>query len=306
MNRRFSNRQTVLFMVVLSFVCALILSALASSLRVPKEQAKELDRSRQMLLSARIYDSVGDYFQIRQDDHYTPAKCTDNGRLIPGTEEDHPTQAEVLAVYRARIRPILIDTHGAITTFAKAGINEQEYISSHKKSGYANLPLKLAYEILSNPVPGAPSQEVEGYVIPVSGFGLWDAIYGYIAIRPDGSTVIGISWYDQKETPGLGANIAEPSWQSQFPGKQIFQANLAGKVDFAKGYVGLTVVRGKVKEVIGENPKAWSAVDGMSGATLTGNGVMKAYNDSLTPYRPFLLRLHEAYLKTHPEGGSAA
>jgi Na+-transporting NADH:ubiquinone oxidoreductase subunit C len=287
-NRSFSNKDTLLFMLVLSFACAFILSVLASSLQVPKEEAKELDRSRQMLLSTRIYNAVGDYFQLKEGNSYIPAKCLDSGKLGPGTTNDHPSTAEILAVYHARIRPVLIDSQGNVTTFAKAGINEEEYVAKNKKKGYAQLPLKLAYEILSN-----SGQEVEGYVIPISGFGLWDAIYGYIAIAPDGNTVIGISWYEQKETPGLGANIAEADWQSQFPDKKIFQADSSGKIDVHKSSLGLTVVRGKVKEVIGDNPKSWSAVDGMSGATLTGNGVSKAYKDSLEPYRPFLIRLYE-------------
>jgi Na+-transporting NADH:ubiquinone oxidoreductase subunit C len=110
-------------------------------------------------------------------------------------------------------------------------------------------------------------------VIPVNGFGLWDAIYGYLALDPNGDTVIGITWYDQKETPGLGANISETSWQSLFPGKVIFQESPDGSTDFKTAQLGITVVRGKVSEVYGDSPKAKSAVDGMAGATLTGNGV---------------------------------
>ena len=106
------------------------------------------------------------------------------------------------------MKPILVDDRGEITTFEQAHINQAEYIQKNKKKGYANLPLKLAYEIMPNPDPLSKVSAVpEGYIIPVSGFGLWDYIYGYIAIKPDGDEVIGISWYEQKETPGLGANI---------------------------------------------------------------------------------------------------
>ena len=103
-------------------------------------------------------------------------------------------------------------------------------------------------------------------------------------------TIIGISWYDQKETPGLGANIAEAplaefiSWQafiSRVPG---------GTTDFETAPLGITVVKGKVSDVLGDSPKAKSAVDGMAGATLTGNGVTDAYRDVLAQYRPFLIK----------------
>ena len=57
--------------------------------------------------------------------------------------------------------------------------------------------------------------------------------------------------------------------------------------------LGITVVKGKVSEVLGNSPKALSAVDGMAGATLTGNGVTNASRDVLAAYRPFLMHLHD-------------
>ena len=70
-----------------------------------------------------------------------------------------------------------------------------------------------------------PSPEIlpYGYVIPINGYGLWDAIYGYLGLETDANTVLGMTWYDQKETPGLGGNIALPQWQEQFKNKVIFQ-----------------------------------------------------------------------------------
>src|SRR5690606_10592622 len=129
-----------------------------------------------------------------------------------------------------------------------------------------------------------------GYVIPVNGYGLWDAIYGYLAIEPNGETVIGTSWYDQKETPGLGANIADAEWQDLFPGKLIFQPRANGEVDPATAPIGIVVVKGRVSEVLGDAPKAKNAVDGMPGATLTGNGVTDAYRFVLNAYRPFFVK----------------
>lgn len=294
-----SNGATIGFMVALSIVCALILSLLASALQKPKEIAKDLDRSKQMMIAAQILNPNG-YFQIQDaSGAYIPAKFSKNGVLIPGNKEDIPSREELLEVYQKRLKPFLIDRQGKRTTFEKEKINENDYLTAYRKKGYYTQPLMLIYEILPN-LPSDQSASVkessaEGYVIPINGYGLWDAIYGYLAIEPDGNTVIGISWYDQKETPGLGANIAEPSWQSLFPGKRIFQESPDGKTDFKTAPLGITVVRGKVSEVLGKNPKAASAVDGMAGATLTGNGVTQAYKDVLNPYRPFLIKLHQEY-----------
>ena len=90
--------------------------------------------------------------------------------------------------------------------------------------------------------------------------------------------MIGTTWYDQKETPGLGAEIASNAWQKQFAGKSILN----------NGSIGIVVAKGKAK--------ADNAVDGLPGATLTGEGVTKAYRTSLTPYRALLEKMKKGSL----------
>lgn len=298
------SRKTISFMVILSFICALILSVLASALKEPQETAKDLDRSTQMLIAARII-SPYNFFQIQDEKgEFVPAKYTKGGILVP-SDGVHiaPSGAEILEVYNVRIKSFLVDKEGKATTFKEAGIDESKYLADYKKKGYYLEPLKLIYEILPNPKADAKDEKAkpDGYVIPVNGMGLWDAIYGYLAIKPDGNTVIGISWYDQKETPGLGAIIAEADWQKQFPGKHIFQEGPDGKTDFKTAPLGITVVKGKVNEVLGTSPKALSAVDGMAGATLTGNGVTDGYRDVLAAYKPFLLKINQENSKESGE-----
>lgn len=290
-----SNSRTILFMVTLSFVCALILSVLASVLAVPKETAKDLDRSKQMMIAAKILSHQGSFLMQNAEGKYIPAKMESNGSLVPGSEENIATQAQLLEVYKKRLIPLLVDDQGNATTFEKAKINEDQYLADYKKTGYYKQSLKLLYKILpASAIAEKSTEQLKpiGYVIPVNGYGLWDAIYGYLAIKPDGDTVIGISWYDQKETPGLGANISEADWQSLFPGKDIFQPSATGKTDFKTAPLGIVVVKGKVSDILGDSPKAKSAVDGMAGATLTGNGVTDAYRDVLAAYRPFLIKIN--------------
>jgi len=248
-----------------------------------------------MLIAARIISPFG-YFQVLNDKgEIVPAKYMKGPFLEPTESHIIPSRDQILEIYRNRIEAFLVNDQGAATTFQAAGIDEQRYVQDFRKSGYYKEPLKLIYRIYANPkddaTQNASERSIEGYVIPVNGMGLWDAIYGYLAIKTNGDSVIGISWYDQKETPGLGANIAEPEWQSQFPGKVIFQESADGKTDFKTAPLGITVVKGKVSEILGNSPKARSAVDGMSGATLTGNGVADAYRNVLAAYRPFLMDL---------------
>lgn len=312
---RFTNSYTMWFMVALSVICALILSLLASALAKPQEVAQDLDRSKQMMIAAKMLDHQGHFLlpapapaSEDSESGYEFARYAD-GKLVPGSESDFATNQQLLDIYRAFLIPRLVDSKGQITTFEAAKIDYNDYIRDFKKVGYYRQAGKLFYEIL--PSSGATEGEgagadkggsagggdsekkAIGYVIPVNGFGLWDAIYGYIAIKPDGKTVIGVSWYDQKETPGLGANIAEEAWQAHFPGKLIFQPSGDNSLDMKSAPVGIVVVRGRVSDVLGSAPKARSAVDGMAGATLTGNGVTDAYRLVLEQYRPFFLKLNK-------------
>lgn len=279
-----------MFITALSLICAIILSIMASALAPAQEKAKELDRSEQMMIAAKLLSIKGYFLLENEKGEYVPAKYAADGLVEPGNEHDLATSDQILAVYNKRIKAMLVTKDGDLTSFEKEGINLNSYVADFQKTGYYKQPLMLIYEVL-------PNQAEEGspvaYVVPVNGFGLWDAIYGYLAIKPDGDTVIGTTWYDQKETPGLGANISEWEWQEQFLGKLIFQPSPNGTTDFKSAPLGITVVKGRVSEVYADTPKAKSAVDGMPGATLTGTGVTLAYKDVLAPYRPFLIKINK-------------
>ncbi len=287
-----SSKYTLLFMIALSFVCAIILATLASALARPQDVAKELYRSKQMLVAAQLYNQdLGNFTVQNAQGQTVPAKF-ENDNLLPTDQIIPATQDQILELYRLRFAPVLVDEKGDLTTFEKARLEPNQYLNDHRKTGYYRLPLKLLY-VIYNSGPDAPDRQIIGYIVPVNGYGLWDAIYGYLALKPDGVTVIGISWYDHKETPGLGAEIAATAWQKQFPGKKIVQESADGAIDVAKNPIGLVVVKGRVAEVLGDSPKAKSAVDGIAGSTLTGNGVTEAYRDVLQAYRPFFIKAHQ-------------
>ena len=97
------------------------------------------------------------------------------------------------------------------------------------------------------------------YVVPVYGMGLWGPIWGYIAVNEDGNTVYGAFFNHDSETAGLGADIKDSKeWQDKFIGKKIYGAD---------GTPALKVVKSSDLK----NPE--SEVDGITGATLTSNGV---------------------------------
>lgn len=98
------------------------------------------------------------------------------------------------------------------------------------------------------------------YILPVFGNGLWDKIWGYVAIESDLNTIAGVSMDHKSETPGLGAEIKDnpEKYDDPFIGKTIYDSN--------NNYVSIRMVKGGIKEPEHE-------IDGISGATITSDGV---------------------------------
>lgn len=110
------------------------------------------------------------------------------------------------------------------------------------------------------------------YIFPVYGAGLWGSIWGYIALNADKQTVYGTYFSHASETPGLGAEIASEAFQSRFQGKQVLEG----------GKVALGVVKN------GQANGSSTKVDGVSGGTLTSNGVNDMIQKCLANYVNFL------------------
>jgi len=116
--------------------------------------------------------------------------------------------------------------------------------------------------------------KIRGYVLPVSGKGLWSTIKGFFAVGPDKNTVLGITFYEHGETPGLGGEIEKDWFTVQFPGKKIFDSNHTLR--------SITIAKGK-STTTGDYH-----VDGISGATLTTKGVNDFLLRNLKKYEKFL------------------
>ncbi len=109
--------------------------------------------------------------------------------------------------------------------------------------------------------------EIAGYAVPVEGKGFWDTIKGIIGVAPDHETITALAFYEQKETPGLGARIAEPDFCDQFIGRKIASG--------AKP-IGIRSVGETLKE---------NQVHAITGATQTCVRLEKLVNDDLTQWR---------------------
>ena len=125
----------------------------------------------------------------------------------------------------------------------------------------------------------SPESGEKYYVMPLRGNGLWGAVWGYLSLKSDLETVYGVKFDHESETPGLGAEITTDWFQSQFPGKAVFNE---------ENEVALTVLKGRGNQ-LGEY-----TVDGISGATITGNGVDDMLKEDLASYTAYFKTLKKS------------
>ncbi len=102
--------------------------------------------------------------------------------------------------------------------------------------------------------------EIKALILPVEGKGLWSTLRGFIALAPDTTTVMGLTFYSHAETPGLGGEVDNPKWKALWPGRKVFDEAWKPKLEVVKGQAGPAA----------DDPYR---VDGLSGATLTSRGV---------------------------------
>lgn len=104
------------------------------------------------------------------------------------------------------------------------------------------------------------TNELDLIVLPVEGKGLWSTLYGFLALDKDCTTVRGITFYSHGETPGLGGEVDNKTWKGRWKGRKAFDEDWKPVIKVIKGPA----------DPPGEAPHE---VDGLSGATLTSNGV---------------------------------
>ena len=184
------------------------------------------------------------------------------------------TQEEILNLYKARVKSVVVDIEGEIiSTDAKGNPLIAEKVNAQKNHKIAREDrLYPIYMILNESDPNV----VEAYVFPMFGLGLWDWISGYIALESDLNTVKGVAFDHKGETPGLGARITEEKVRNRYKeNKKIF--NEAGDLE------SITMVKGEGKMGLSTHE-----VDGLSGATITAKGVNKMLKEYLGCYQSFI------------------
>ena len=254
-----SNKYTFIFAAVMVIVVATLLAIASESLK-PMQKKNVANEKRQNILSSVGIEVDASEAEAAYNENLVEALVLDaNGEVV--SEPAIPAfDIDVLKDYKAGLSNIYkansddIDAmKAALLEFGNGGVNYPLFVL--KKDG----------------------ENV--YVVPVVGTGLWGPIWGYITIAGDGKTVVGAVFDHKSETPGLGAEINQPSFQKPFEGKTIFDEN--GE------YVGIKVMKGGAQG-------SQHGVDAISGGTITSNGVTEMIVRTLKIYEPYLSKLGQS------------
>ena len=142
------------------------------------------------------------------------------------------------------------------------------------------------------------NDEVQGIALPIAGKGLWSTIFGYIALNPDTDSVLGIQFYKHGETPGLGGEVEKKWFTDNFVNHPFKQPN--GKIQYipkkirdkSGKIVSIKVVKGGV-DYSESNTSSIHQVDGISGATVTADGVTDFLLEDLLRYEKTLDKIRD-------------
>ncbi len=233
------NSYTIIFAVVMVLVVGALLAFTASSLKPTITENERFEKQQNILYAMGINENV-----------------EGSVNFIPTTE--------VEGEFSKYIKEQLVIQNGEVTKDSSAyTIDLKSQLS--KDMSERKLPLFIG--------------EKDGkdfYIIPLYGKGLWDAIWGYVALDSD-YVVQGVYFDHKGETPGLGANIKERFFMDDFTGEEIMNGTQ---------YEGITVAKGN-NDPLNER-KDDGKVDAIAGATITGNGVTAMINSTVKLYIPYL------------------
>lgn len=207
-----------------------------------------------------IADKNEDIFNKRQILEAISGPLEEAGKTVEGL-----TDQEVLDIFEQQIEQAVVMADGTPMEDMKA--IEVDMAKERKKDESERM-----YPVYKVALDGTSY-----YIFSVRGSGLWDAIWGNIALEDDLDTVAGVSFDHAGETPGLGAEIKDNAkWRSQFAGKKIYNGDK---------YVSIYVRKGGAIDHVHE-------VDGLSGATVTADGVTDMLYDGIKAYLPYMKEAH--------------
>ncbi|MHC4516137.1 MAG: NADH:ubiquinone reductase (Na(+)-transporting) subunit C [Planctomycetota bacterium] len=260
-----SNQFTLLFAIAMCVVLATALASTFHGLKPTIDKNKLFDKNRNVLIAVGLYDP----------------------------EKGPKTQMELETLFAEKVKiQILEFTKGNVFKDVKEGgepktVQVREVVKVEKTDHKIEDLIKLRRELRQKGdrdheydavyVADTPAGTV--YCVPISGPGLWSILYGFLALKDDLNTVVGITFYQHGETPGLGGEVEKSWWREDWKGKKILED---GRL------VSITVLRGR-----GNPNRGPHEVDGISGSTITCNGVARFIKEDLQNFELYFKQLRK-------------
>ncbi|WP_373518827.1 Na(+)-translocating NADH-quinone reductase subunit C [Pricia sp.] len=239
------NVYTVVFAAIMVVVVGSLLAFLASGLSSRIKENERFEKQQNILYAMGVNDNV-----------------EDGGVSFIGTDVVEDQFSKYIKKQLVIKGDSVIDNNEAYL------IDMKKQLALYKKGETPELPLFIGEK-----------DDKEFYIIPMYGKGLWDAIWGFIAL--DTNMVVQGVFFDHKaETPGLGANINQRYFMDDFTGESIMQDTR---------YSGISVAKGNNDPL--NDRKEDNKVDALAGATITGNGVSAMISESVNLYKEYLTKI---------------
>lgn len=231
-----STVKTLVVALGLCVVCSILVSTAAVKLRALQVENKALDVKKNLLVAAKLVEATATKEEINKAFTAVETKLIDlsTGEVAEG------------------IDPSSYDTRKAAKDPSLSMILDPSDDIARIKSIAKVRPVYLVKK----------GDQVDQIVIPFHGKGLWSTMYGFLCLDSDTRTVRGIAYYEHGETPGLGGEVDNVRWKKSWVGKNVLTEDSFEPM--------FEVVKGSVNP---SNEKANYQVDGLSGATLTSDGV---------------------------------
>ncbi len=203
-----SIKKTLTVALLLCIVCSVVVSSAAVLLRPIQQANKDLDRKKNILLAAGLYNE-----ELSIEEQFGTIKThlidLSSGKFI---NSEDPASFDQRKAAKDPERSRSLDRSEDVAKISRRENQALVYI-----------------------VEG--DDGLDKVIIPVHGYGLWSTLYGFVALESDLNTIAGLGFYDHGETPGLGGEVDNPRWKALWPGKRVYNGNqvaiglIKGKAD---------------------------------------------------------------------------
>ena len=263
---------TLTVAVVLCLCCSVVVAGAAVALRPMQEYNALIKKQRNVLSAAGLYDPATD-----------------------GNEEIEAKYADRVVAVPVKLEDGTLENTVDVGSYSADDAAKDQDASSPIGGDYPLVGYPRREDVAIAYMVKGEDGGLDKVVMPVYGKGLWSTLKGFLALESDLRTISGLTFYSHAETAGLGAEVDNPRWKQQWIGKLAFDD---------AGRPAVVVQKGGYDR---DSPNASYMVDGLSGATITSNGVQNLVNYwvSQDAFGPFLERI-EAGEFTLEEAEAAA